>query len=123
LANSSPDQKIITGRIPPYDTLGKARTSKEIIHSLLLRGDFLFILPKAFFVRGKWMMKRKIAISAQTVALVCIFVFLLGRLLLGCDRERETPPARSQQLGDAAPDIATKGREGMIVLVNQRGDR
>ena len=65
-------------------------------------------------------MKKKIAISAQTVALVCIFVFLLGRLLLGCDRE--IPPVKSQ-LGDSAPDFATQGREGMIVLVNQRRDR
>ncbi|MBU1568380.1 MAG: TlpA family protein disulfide reductase [Proteobacteria bacterium] len=60
-------------------------------------------------------MNRKFSISAQNVALICIFVFLLARLLIGCDRE--TPPARLQ-LGDLAPDFAAKDLDGNVVVLS-----
>ncbi len=64
-------------------------------------------------------MSRKISISAQSIALLCIFGFLLGRLLLGCDREA---PPKNLQLGDSAPDFAAKDMDGnVIVLSNLRG--
>lgn len=64
-------------------------------------------------------MNRKFSISAQTTALLCIFIFLVARLLLGCDRE--APPA-SLQLGDTAPDFAAKDLDGNVfVLSNLQG--
>jgi len=66
-------------------------------------------------------MKRKISISAQSIVLICIFGFLVSRLLIGCDRELETPRAKLQ-LGDPAPDFAAKDLDGnVIVLSSLRG--
>ena len=66
-------------------------------------------------------MNRKFSISAQSITLLCIFLFLLTRLLIGCDREREAPSARLQ-LGDKAPDFAAKDLDGNVtVLSNLRG--
>jgi len=62
-------------------------------------------------------MKRKVLISTQAIALICIFIFLLARLLIGCDKERETPPARLQ-LGDSAPDFAAKDLDGNVVILS-----
>ena len=66
-------------------------------------------------------MNRKLSMSAQTMTLICIFAFLVTRLLLGCDRERETPQA-NLQLGDSAPDFAAKDLDGNVtVLSSLRG--
>ena len=44
-------------------------------------------------------MNWKISVSGRTIALTCIFAFLLARLLLGCDRE---PPQKQQNPSDPA---------------------
>ena len=62
-------------------------------------------------------MNRKISISAQSVALICIFGFLLARLLIGCDREHETPPAKLQ-LGDSAADFSAKDLDGNVIILS-----
>lgn len=40
-------------------------------------------------------MNWKISVSGQTIALICVFAFLLARLLLGCDRELPQKPQNS----------------------------
>lgn len=62
-------------------------------------------------------MNRKFSISAQSVALICIFGFLLARLLIGCDRERETPPT-ILQLGDSAPYFSAKDVDGNFIVLS-----
>jgi peroxiredoxin len=62
-------------------------------------------------------MNRKVSLSAQTVALLCIFVFLLGRLLIGCDKE-SAPPSARLQLSDPAPDFAAKDLDGNVIVLS-----
>lgn len=62
-------------------------------------------------------MKKKISMSAQTVALFCVFTFWLGRLLIGCDQGGELPQTRLQ-LGDSAPDFAAKDLDGNVTVLS-----
>jgi len=62
-------------------------------------------------------MAGKFPLSAQTVALICIFIFLLGRLLIGCDRDHGTAQA-NLKLGDTAPDFAAKDLDGNVVVLS-----
>ncbi len=61
-------------------------------------------------------MNLKISLSAQNLALICIFIFLLARLLIGCDRDGG--PAVALQLGDPAPDFAAKDLDGNVVVLS-----
>ena len=56
-------------------------------------------------------MARKFPVSAQTIALICIFIFLLVRLLIGCDRERQTSQINLAP-DDPAPELAVRDRDG-----------
>ncbi|MFH0781712.1 MAG: TlpA disulfide reductase family protein [Pseudomonadota bacterium] len=62
-------------------------------------------------------MMKKISMSAQTIALICIFTFWLGRLLIGCDKGSEIPQTRLQ-LGDSAPDFAAKDLDGNVTVLS-----
>lgn len=58
--------------------------------------------------------------SLQWIGLLAIFVFLLSRLLLGCDK----PSGRGGpwQLGDAAPDFAAKDLDGKVAVLSTLGN-
>ncbi len=61
-------------------------------------------------------MPRKIHISSQTFALICIFLFLLTRILIGCDKSETT--ATGLQLGQVAPDFAAKDLDGNVIVLS-----
>jgi peroxiredoxin len=65
-------------------------------------------------------MKKGMPPSVQWIGLMIVFVFLLSRLLLGCDKE--APRSGPWQLGDAAPDFAAKDLDGNVAVLSSLGN-
>lgn len=65
-------------------------------------------------------MKRGMSPSFQWIGLCVVFIFLLGRLLLGCDKP--TSHSGPWQLGDAAPDFAAKDLDGNVTVLSSLGN-